>query len=126
MVNEFKQASGAQVPYEIVGRRSGDVATCYADPSKAREGLGWQARLGLSDMCDDLWRWTTRNPNGYADDVIEAFPSPGLHHNSGVLSHHHSGSDVAGAEAHGISVPTNHMIRVVSQTGAGSSTQTTC
>jgi hypothetical protein len=103
MVDEFRQASGAEVPYEIVGRRSGDVAMCYADPSKAREGLGWQAQLGLKDMCRDLWRWTVRNPNGYADDLIEAFPAPSLHH------HHHHG---VAPEAHSAAVPTNHKIRV--------------
>jgi UDP-glucose 4-epimerase len=57
MVEAFAAASGRPVPYRIVGRRPGDIAQCYADPALARERLGWQARLGIADMCADTWRW---------------------------------------------------------------------
>lgn len=57
MVQAFEQASGKKVPYEIVARRAGDIAECYADPALAQQLLGWQARLGLQDMCEDVWRW---------------------------------------------------------------------
>lgn len=57
MVAAFAKASGKPVPYEIVARRAGDIAQCYADPSRARELLGWQAQLGIDDICADAWRW---------------------------------------------------------------------
>ena len=57
MVRAFSAASGRPIPYRVVGRRSGDVAQCYADPSRAREVLGWQAQLGIDAMCKDTWRW---------------------------------------------------------------------
>jgi UDP-glucose 4-epimerase len=57
MVSAFKAASGKKVPYRIVGRRPGDVAECYADPSLALEKLGWRAELGIEAMCTDMWRW---------------------------------------------------------------------
>ncbi|MGD2117620.1 MAG: UDP-glucose 4-epimerase GalE [Chromatiales bacterium] len=65
MAQAFEQASGRPVPYEIVGRRAGDIAACYADPSLAAKELGWSARLGLEDMCQDTWRWQSANPNGF-------------------------------------------------------------
>ncbi len=65
MVTAFAQASGRPVPYEITGRRPGDIAACYADPTMAREVLGWQAELGLAEMCRDHWRWQKNNPEGY-------------------------------------------------------------
>ena len=65
MVDAFERACGRPVPYEIVGRRPGDIAACYADPSLAREELGWSAQLGIDDMVRDTWRWQSRNPNGY-------------------------------------------------------------
>ncbi len=65
MVTAFAQASGRPVPYEITGRRPGDIAACYADPTMARELLGWQAELGLAEMCRDHWRWQKNNPEGY-------------------------------------------------------------
>ena len=61
----FEQASGRPVPIEIVARRPGDVASCYADPALARELLGWSARRNLADMCADSWRWQSMNPGGY-------------------------------------------------------------
>jgi UDP-glucose 4-epimerase len=65
MVTAFAQASGRPVPYEITARRPGDIAACYADPTMAREVLGWQAELGLAEMCRDHWRWQKNNPEGY-------------------------------------------------------------
>ena len=57
MVQAFEAASGKSVPYRVVGRRPGDVAECYADPSLASEKLGWRAQLGIEAMCADTWRW---------------------------------------------------------------------
>jgi UDP-glucose 4-epimerase len=64
-IQAFERASGVDVPFEMVARRPGDVATCYADTSRAGSELGWQAKLGLDDMCRDLWRWQSQNPRGY-------------------------------------------------------------
>jgi len=66
MVEAMKKASGREIPYKIVGRRPGDVATCYADPSFAEKNLGWKAEKGLEEMCADAWRWQSANPNGYS------------------------------------------------------------
>ncbi len=66
LVRAFEQASGRPVPYDIVARRPGDVAACYADPSLARSVLGWQATRGLDAMCEDSWRWQRDNPQGFA------------------------------------------------------------
>ena len=57
VVRAFESASGRKVPYRIVARRPGDIAACYADPSRAKKILGWQARYGIEDMCRDAWRW---------------------------------------------------------------------
>jgi UDP-glucose 4-epimerase len=65
VVRAFEAASGRPVPYQIVPRRPGDVAACYADPSLARERLGWQAHHDLARMCEDSWRWQNMNPKGY-------------------------------------------------------------
>jgi UDP-glucose 4-epimerase len=65
MVNAFAAAAGKPVPYEVVDRRAGDVAVCYADPGLAKELLGWQAKLGIDAMCRDTWRWQQMNPDGY-------------------------------------------------------------
>ena len=65
MVKAFEQASSKKVPYKIVPRRSGDIATCYADPSFAKEFLGWSAEKGIDEMCQDAWNWQKNNPNGY-------------------------------------------------------------
>lgn len=67
MVRTFVEVNNVKVPYEIVGRRAGDIATCYADPTKSREILGWTAEKDLSDMCRDSWRWQSQNPMGYGD-----------------------------------------------------------
>ena len=65
MVKAFEKANGVAVPYEIAPRRSGDLATCYADPAKSRELLGWTAEKNLVDMCRDSWNWQKNNPKGY-------------------------------------------------------------
>ena len=65
MVRAFEQASGRSVPYTIVERRPGDIATCYADPAQARALLGWQAEREVDSMCVDAWRWQSGNPEGY-------------------------------------------------------------
>lgn len=65
MVKAFEKASGRKVPYEIVARRPGDIAACYADPDKAKRELGWVAGKGIDEMCRDAWRWQSGNPNGY-------------------------------------------------------------
>jgi len=65
MVRAFAEACGREIPYRIVGRRLGDIAACYADPTKAQRELGWQARFGLKEMCLDSWRWQNNNPHGY-------------------------------------------------------------
>ncbi|HHJ20333.1 MAG TPA: UDP-glucose 4-epimerase GalE [Gammaproteobacteria bacterium] len=67
MVTAFEQASGNDVPYEIVERRAGDIAACYADPGYAKEKIGWEAKLGIQEMCEDTWRWQSQNPQGYQD-----------------------------------------------------------
>lgn len=65
MVKAFERASGVKIPYKIAPRRAGDIATCYADPSYAKEVLGWEAKRGIDEMCEDSWRWQSNNPNGY-------------------------------------------------------------
>lgn len=66
MVKAFEQENGVAVPYQIAPRRPGDVALCYANPSKAQTLLGWSAELGLADMVRDSWNWQRQNPQGYA------------------------------------------------------------
>ena len=65
MVKAFSKACGKEIPYEIKPRREGDIAMCYADPSKAAKVLGWKAERGLEQMCEDAWRWQSQNPEGY-------------------------------------------------------------
>ena len=67
VVNAFSKACGKEIPYEIVDRRPGDIATCYADPTKANEELGWKAERGIDEMCEDSWRWQSNNPKGYEE-----------------------------------------------------------
>ena len=66
IVRAFEQASGRSIPYKIAPRRSGDIASCYADQQRAHELLGWRAERGLGAMCADSWRWQRGNPTGYA------------------------------------------------------------
>jgi len=65
VVRAYSRASGREIPYQIVPRRPGDVAACYADPAQARQWLGWQARHDLARMCEDSWRWQRLNPDGF-------------------------------------------------------------
>ena len=65
LVKTFEKVNNIHIPYQIVARRPGDVARCYADPTRAKELLAWEAHKTLEDMCRDSWRWQSRNPNGY-------------------------------------------------------------
>lgn len=65
IVRAFEETSGKPVTYKIAPRRPGDIAACYADPSKAAALLGWQAKRSLTDMCADTWKWQSLNPHGY-------------------------------------------------------------
>ncbi|MCC3916040.1 GDP-mannose 4,6-dehydratase, partial [Bacillus thuringiensis] len=65
MVEAFEKVSGKKVPYKITERRPGDVAVCFADASKAKRELGWEATRGLEEMCADSWRWQSENKTGY-------------------------------------------------------------
>ena len=65
MIRAFEKACGRQLPYEICPRRAGDIAECYADPSKAAKELGWKAEYGIEEMCRDQWNWQKNNPYGY-------------------------------------------------------------
>jgi UDP-glucose 4-epimerase len=65
MIHAFEAASGRRIPFEVVARRPGDVAECWADPSLAQSLLGWRAGRSLEDMCADAWRWQSANPEGY-------------------------------------------------------------
>jgi len=65
VVEAFKQASKRDIPYKLVSRRAGDIAKCYADPSLAKDILGWEAKKDLQQMCEDAWRWQENNPEGY-------------------------------------------------------------
>lgn len=66
IVKAFEQASGRPVPYEIVARRPGDIAECYANPTTAEKVIGWKAKFGIERMCVDHWRWQEKNPRGFA------------------------------------------------------------
>jgi UDP-glucose 4-epimerase len=66
MVKAFGKASGRDVPYQIVNRRPGDIAACYADPTYAEKRLGWKPECELDEMCEDTWRWQSNNPDGYS------------------------------------------------------------
>lgn len=65
VVKAYEKACGKPVPYEIKERRPGDIASCYADPTKAKKELGWVAERGIEEMCEDSWRWQSQNPDGY-------------------------------------------------------------
>lgn len=65
MVRAFEEASGREVAYMIAPRREGDIAECWANPDKAAEELGWRAKRGVREMCEDTWRWQSNNPKGY-------------------------------------------------------------
>jgi len=65
VVKALEKVSGRKIPYNIVPRRPGDIAACYADCSKAKDEMGWSAKRSMNEMCADAWRWQSRNPNGY-------------------------------------------------------------
>ena len=67
IVKNFEEATGVKVPYVITARRPGDIATCYADPTKAAVELDWRAENGIREMCEDSWRWQSMNPDGYGE-----------------------------------------------------------
>lgn len=66
VIKAFEKASGKKIPFKISQRRQGDVDICYADPSKAFNELGWKAKKSLNEMCQDAWRWQSKNPEGYS------------------------------------------------------------
>lgn len=65
IIKTFEKVSGKNIPFKIEGRRAGDVAKCYADPSLAAADLGWKTKYDLEEMCGDVWNWQSKNPNGY-------------------------------------------------------------
>ena len=65
LVTAFSEVSGQDIPYQFSARRAGDIASCYASADKAKELLGWEAKLSITEMCQDTWRWQSINPNGY-------------------------------------------------------------
>ncbi len=67
VVHAFEKATGKPLPYRIVERRPGDIATCYADPTKAEKVLGWKAKFDINRMCEDAYRWQSMNPDGYGE-----------------------------------------------------------
>jgi UDP-glucose 4-epimerase len=72
VVRAFEGATGQRVPYQIVPRRPGDIAQCYADPGLAQRRLGWRAKRSLEQMCADAWRWQSLNPSGYGSRYPDA------------------------------------------------------
>ncbi|HBK48465.1 MAG TPA: UDP-glucose 4-epimerase GalE, partial [Pseudomonas sp.] len=66
IVEAFKAAANKDIPYQFASRRPGDVASCFADPNLAKDILGWEAKLGIEQMCQDHWNWQYSNPNGYS------------------------------------------------------------
>ena len=66
LIAAFSKACGHDVPYKIVDRRPGDIASCYCNPLLAQKELGWKAELSIADACRDAWKWQSQNPNGYA------------------------------------------------------------
>ena len=67
IIKAFSKACGKEIPYVIDPRRPGDIATCYSDPTKAKEILGWTAEKNIEDMCRDSWNWQVKNPDGYGE-----------------------------------------------------------
>ena len=65
LVTAFSEVSGQNIPYQFSARRAGDIASCYASADKAKDLLGWEATLSITEMCQDTWRWQSKNPNGY-------------------------------------------------------------
>ena len=67
VINAFEEANNLKINYVFKDRRAGDVPACYADPSKAEKELGWKAKRGIREMCEDAWRWQKNNPEGYEE-----------------------------------------------------------
>jgi UDP-glucose 4-epimerase len=67
MVAAMSKACGREIKHVVGPRRPGDIGVCYADPNKARSEMGWEAKLNLDEMCRDLWKWQSKNPNGFAE-----------------------------------------------------------
>ena len=65
LITAFSKVSGQDIPYQFAARRAGDIASCYASADKAKDLLGWEAKLSITEMCQDTWRWQSMNPNGY-------------------------------------------------------------
>ncbi|MDD6484215.1 MAG: UDP-glucose 4-epimerase GalE [Clostridiales bacterium] len=65
IIKAFEKACGKELPYQIDPRRPGDIAQCYANPQKAKNELGWEAKRGIEEMCEDSWRWQSTHPNGF-------------------------------------------------------------
>ena len=74
MVNAFEKAAGLPIPYRVDEPRVGDAAICFADPTKAKQELGWAAEKDLHEMCEDSWRWQSKNPNGYEENLTQTVP----------------------------------------------------
>ena len=70
LIHAFEEANGVKVKYVIGERRAGDIATCFSDPTKAWNELGWKAEYGILEMCRDSWNWQQKNPNGFAEDIF--------------------------------------------------------
>lgn len=68
VLHAFEAACGRTLNYKILARRPGDIAMCYCDPAKAKKELGWEAKYGIAEMCQDSWRWQSQNPDGYATE----------------------------------------------------------
>ena len=68
VINAFEEANDLKINYVFKDRRAGDIPACYADPAKAEKELGWKAKYGIREMCEDSWRWQKNNPNGYKDE----------------------------------------------------------
>lgn len=73
LVNTFENVTGVPIPYEIIEPRPGDIAICYADPTKAKNELGWEAEKGIREMCRDTWRWQSMNPDGFVREERNLF-----------------------------------------------------
>jgi UDP-glucose 4-epimerase len=67
LFHAFERAVGRELPYEVVGRRAGDLPAYWADPTRAAEELGWRTQRTIDDMCADVWRWQSQNPEGFPD-----------------------------------------------------------
>ncbi len=67
LIDSFQAASSKEIPYDILPRRAGDIASCYADVALAKDELGWEAKYSIDEACEDSWRWQSQNPNGYSE-----------------------------------------------------------